>query len=240
MSKKKITLGETIEKSSILVHKLKGPLATIKAYLEVLLSEDFGKINDKQKEYLRDISENLKIMIKTVDSISEVSRIEEEQYKIDTKAVDLKEITQESIDNFSFLVRASNSEVVFDRPNDLPLVLTDPVKIRQVINGLISNSLKYKRSGRGKILITLKKDGNNVLFSCKDNGIGIKKNDSQKIFSKFYRSKQALEIDTLGFGLGLYVSRAIVQLSGGKMWFKANKDHGVTFYFTLPIAKNEK
>jgi len=224
---------------SVVAHKLKNPLSVIRAYIEVLLAQDLGKINAKQKEYLSDVLENVKAMTGMINSFLSVARIDEGNYAITQKPVDLLKLTREVINNFSYWTQASNSEIKIKFPKKLPLVLTDRFKIKEVLENLISNAFRYKGSGRGKILITLEKKGKEVLFSCTDNGIGIQKDESEKIFSKFYRSEKALKIDPLGSGLGLYISKAIVELSGGKIWFESNKK-GTTFYFTLPIAKDEK
>lgn len=222
---------------SIVAHQLKNPLSVIKGYLEVLLTEDFGKVNQKQKEYLSDALENVKRMAKIVGYLLDVSRIEEGKYEMKPRLTNLEKITSEVINDFSHLAQASNSKIFFKKPKKLPKVLADPLRIRQVIENLISNALKYKGAGRGKIEISLEKSGKNVLFSCQDNGVGIPKEDFKKVFTKFYRSEQAVEADPGGTGLGLYINKAIIELSGGKIWFEKNKDYGMIFYFTLPIIK---
>ncbi len=124
----------------------------------------------------------------------------------------------------------------------LPQVLTDPNKIRYVIENIISNAIKYNLDhGVIEISVALKQTKKEILFSCKDNGIGIPEDEYKKVFSKFYRSEKALEVDPSGSGLGLYVNKAIIELSGGKIWFAKNKNgKGMTFYFSLPIAKTKK
>lgn len=231
---KKPKMAEVV---SIVAHQLKNPLAVLRGYLEVLIEEDFGGLNQKQKEYLADALENIKRMSQTVNNLLDVSRIEEKKYQLILEKISLEKIILEVIKDFSLWVKASNSEISLKVATDLPEVLSDPLKIRQVIENLISNALKYKLPGRGIIGITLKKKSKNILFSCKDNGIGIFQNDFPKVFSKFYRSEKAMELDPSGSGLGLYINKAIIELSGGKIWFKNNKEGGSTFFFTLPIKK---
>lgn len=226
------------EEISIVAHQLKNPISVLKGYLEVLLSEDIGKLNPKQKEYLLDVLENIRLMKEIVIDLLEISKIEAGKYELKIEATDLEKITQDVIDNFSIWAQASNSKLIFKKSeNGLPLAKADPLKIRQVVENLISNSLKYNTGGQGEIEIALKKIGNKIVFSCKDNGIGLVKEDSKKVFTKFYRSDRAIEMDSTGSGLGLYINKAIVELSGGKIWFKLNKKRGVTFYFSLLIAK---
>ncbi len=222
---------------SIVAHQLKTPLSVIKGYLEVLLSEDLGKVNKKQKEYLSDALKNVGRMARIVNYLLDVSRTEEGKFELKLEKVSLEKIVEEIINNFSSWIRASNCRIYLKKPKKIPRVLVDPLKIRQVIENLISNAVKYKRPGEGKVEITLEVKGKNLLFSCRDNGIGIPKEDSKKVFTKFYRSERAMESDPSGTGLGLYINKAIINLAGGKIWFKRNKDSGVTFYFTLPIVK---
>ncbi len=225
---------------SVVAHQLRHPISVIKNYLEALISQDFGKINQKQEEYLQDALYNVKRMAEHVDHLLDVSRVEEGNYALKLKPLSLEEITKPVIKDLALWIEASNCEISFKKSTEvLPKVLADPIKTREVVENLITNTIKYKKAGRGKIEISLEKKGNQILFSCKDNGIGIPREDFKKVFTKFYRSEEAMEMDPSGFGLGLYLNRAIIELSGGKIWFSKNKDFGMIFYFTLPIAKKE-
>lgn len=234
ISSKKPKISEVI---SIVAHQLKNPLSVIKGCLEALLVEDLGKINQKQKEYLSDGLENIKRMRKVIDSLLDIFRIEEKKYEIQPKVFDLGNLIQAVIDNFSYLTKAFNCQISLKKPKNLPSVLADPLKIGQVIENLISNALKYKPIGNEKLEIELSARGNKIIASFKDSGISIPREDFRKVFSKFYRSESALKLDPRGAGLGLYISKAIMELHKGKIWFKKNKDVGMTFYFSLPIAK---
>ena len=230
---KKARVSDTI---SIVAHQLKNPISVLYGYLEVLASEDLGKLNKKQKEYLLDALKNVEAMSNIVKDLLDVSKIEKGKYKIKPQVVDLGKICKEIIKNLSSWARASNCEIVFSAPAKLPNVYVDPSKIRYVIENLISNAVMYKSSGPAKVEVKLKKRKDKVLFMCKDNGIGISKKDVDKIFSKFFRSEEAVMLNPAGTGLGLYISKAIIRLNGGEIWFEKNKNKGMTFYFTLPIA----
>lgn len=222
---------------SIVAHQLKNPISIIKGYLEVLLSEDLGKINEKQKEYLADSIENVKRMAKIVSYLLDITKIEEGKYQLKQERFSFKELVEGVIKDLSIWAQASNSQIFFETEENLPDAFSDALKIREVAENLISNSFKYHTPGAGKIIISLKKKGRFLLFSCKDQGIGVPEEDNNKIFSKFYRSEKALELDPSGTGLGLHINKAIIELSGGKMWFERNKDQGITFYFTIPAVK---
>jgi len=232
---KKYKIAEAI---SIIAHQLKNPIAIIKGYLEALISGDFGKINPMQREYLNDAITNVLRMSRIIDNLIEVSAIEEGKYKLNLKKVSLEDIASDVARDFFHWAKASNCKIIFKKPKKLPQVFADPIKIRQVIENLISNAIKYNL-GRGiiEVFVTLRKKEGEIIFCCKDNGISIPKEDFKKVFTKFYRSEKAMEIDPSGSGLGLYINKAIVELGGGKIWFSKNPKKGMTFCFSLLIAK---
>ena len=237
----KYKIAETI---SIVAHSLKNPIAVIKGYLEALIGGDCGEINLRQKEYLGDALFNVKEMSKIIDNLIDASRIEAGEYRLNIQPVSLEEISFQVLSGFHQWAQAANCKIVFRKQKELPLVMADSVKTRKVIEGLISNAIKYN-IGQGviEVSLSLKVGKKEIIFSCKDNGVGIPKEDYKKVFTKFYRSVKAIEIDPSGSGLSLYIGKAIIELSGGKIWFQKNKNRGMVFSFSLPIAKkliNEK
>ena len=99
---------------------------------------------------------------------------------------------------------------------------------------MVINAVRYSK-GKGSVTISLKKEGDSVLFSCKDAGIGVSQEEKDKIFSKYYRGQRGVALSPDGTGLGLFISKAIVEQSGGRIWYESEVDKGTTFYFTLPI-----
>lgn len=234
------------EPISIVAHQLKTPISILKFYIEALTSESLGKLNSKQREYLADSLANVHRMAKIVNYLLDVSKIEGNRYVVKSNPFDLAELTESVVSDFSAWAEASNCEISFYAQRNLPMAYADRNKIGQVIENLISNAIKYKSGDRGEIVVrldmrdvvSLDMRSVELVFSCKDNGIGIGGEDYNKVFSKFYRSEEAFGIDPSGSGLGLYINRAAVEASGGKIWFESNEDgNGVTFYFTLPIVR---
>lgn len=225
-------IAETI---SIIAHHLKSPLSVIKGYLEALISEDCGKINSFQKEYLSDALENVETMKRHINDLLIIQRVEEGKFKIISQPISLEEIIPGVLNNFSLWAKALNCKLLFKKPKKIPPVLIEPRAIKQVIENLVSNAIKYTK-GKGKVEISLKKKNKELIFSCKDNGAGIPKKDFNKIFTKFYRSEEAMKLDPSGAGLGLYINKAIIELFKGKIWFSKNKGPGMTFYFSLPTS----
>lgn len=227
-----------IESTSIIAHQLKNPLSVIKAYLEVLVSGVLGEINPKQSQYLEDCITNVIKMLKIVEDLLEVSKVENKTYKVEPQLVDLGAVAENAISIFTIWAKARRCNLILRKSADLPLVLSDQQKLIKVIGDLIANGIMYRPVGReGVVEITLSKSGGKVLLACRDDGMGISPKDSKKIFTKFFRSEQAIQIDPVGTGISLYLDKTIIGKSGGKLWFENNKKGGATFYFTLPAAK---
>lgn len=222
------------ESVTIAIHQMKNPIYVLKGYLEALLYEEVGDLNPKQKEYVKDSLENIDRVTNIIGDLLRIMEIEENEYEVKKKPVDLVKVVSETIDNNSFLAKASNTDVSFTPSENLSLCSTDPLKIYHVVDNLFANALKYKGQGRGKVDISVEERADDLIFSIKDQGVGIPEEDKEKVFSKFFRSKKGIEVDPTGLGIGLYISKAIVDLSGGEIWFENNEEGGVTFCFTIP------
>ncbi len=219
---------------SIVSHQLKTPLSAIKGYLEVLLLGDLGKLNEGQKEYVGDVLENTNQMIELVKDILDVTKIEAGRMEFNPKPTNLTEVVEEVVKEFSFLAKAKNCKLSFELSDGLPLLNIDPIKVKEVVSNLIANAINYNKR-KGKVKTSLFKKRKNVVFCCKDTGVGITEKEKDKIFTKFYRSEKVMSMVTSGSGLGLFISKAIIEKSGGKMWFKSKLGKGSTFCFSLPI-----
>lgn len=225
---------DTTEITSVISHQLKTPLAGIKSSLELILSGDLGELNADQREYLTLTLEASEKSIRLIRNLLDVSRIGENKFAIDVSLTDMKKLVQSVIDDVVLLARAKNSSVELIATEKLPLINADPIKIQQVVRNIIDNAIHYTK-GKGKVIVKLERVGNNVKFSCEDQGIGISEEDAAKLFTKFFRGSDSSELTTDGTGMGLFISKAIIELSGGKIWFESEKNKGSIFYFTLPI-----
>ena len=208
-------LAETI---SVVSHQFKTPLSIVKGYLEVLLAEDLGKINSEQREYLNNILESANHLIDLVKDLLDVSRIEQGKLELAPKSSDLEEIAKNVIKEAYPFARANNCEIVLEVESQVPKLKIDPLKIGQVISNFISNAISYTKGKSKRVVrVILKKEGSEVMLCCRDNGIGISDKEKKDIFNKFYRGEEALTLSTSGSGLGLFISRAIIKKSGGKI-----------------------
>ena len=230
-----------IESTSIIAHQLKNPLSVIKAYLEVLISGVLGDLSPKQKQYLEDSVKNVIKILKIVEDLLEISKVENKTYTLDAQPFDIGAVAQNALNEFTTWAKARRCNLILRKPDKLPLVLSDPRKITKVTEDLIANGIMYREAGReGTVKITLGVRGQKMLLACRDDGAGIEKSDYRKLFTKFFRSEGAIKIDPIGTGISLYLDKAIIEKSGGKLWFKNNRGRGVTFYFTLPLAKKTR
>ena len=221
---------------SIASHQLRAPISNLAWTLEILMSGKFGKIEKEQMEYFKILKENSDRMKDLVRDLLIVSRIESAKLFLKKEDFSLEELTKEVVREFEPFARASNCSIEFSVQENLPKILGDRYQIRQVIENLLDNAIRYTK-GKGKVKITLKKEKKFVHFEIEDNGVGIPKEDQKFIFQKFFRASNVLKYKTQGTGLGLFIAKAIIERSGGKIGFKSQEGVGSTFWFKLPTKK---
>jgi signal transduction histidine kinase len=219
---------------SIVSHQLRAPLSNLAWTLELLMSGKFGKTEPEQVEYFKILKENSDRMRDLVKDLLIVSKIESAKLSLKKEEFSLEELTKEIIKEFEPFAKASNCQVEFFPEENLPKILGDRYQIRQVIENLLDNAIRYTK-GEGKVKIRIMKEKKFIHFEIEDNGVGIPKEDQKFIFQKFFRASNVLKYKTQGTGLGLYISKAIIERSGGKIGFKSQEGVGTTFWFKLPI-----
>lgn len=223
---------------SIASHQLKAPLSGMRWTVDLLLSNRFGDLNKKQEEYIKDIQENNTRMIRIVNDLLDVSRIDSGKMVMNIQEVDLGEIITNTVEELEFFAVANNTDIAVDIGRKLNKVEADPLRVKMVVQNFIDNAIKYiGDQKRGLVKITLKNDGENVYCSVTDNGIGISKEDQKKIFEKFFRGNTIARRQTVGSGLGLYIAKVSIENSKGKINFKSKEGEGSVFWFTLPACK---
>ncbi len=219
---------------SVISHQLRTPLSNLKWAIEILMSGRLGRIEEQQTEYFRILKENISRMTELVSDLLTVSRIETATLLLEKKEVFLPDLIKNLILKFKPFAQASNIEIIFRPQENLPKVLTDISQIKSVMENLLDNAIRYIKNS-GQVEVLLEKRGKNLYFEIKDNGVGIPKEDQKYIFQKFFRSGNVLKYQTQGSGLGLYISKAIIEKLGGKIGFQSKENKGSTFWFTLPI-----
>ncbi|MCD1295962.1 hypothetical protein CUJ83_13245 [Methanocella sp. CWC-04] len=218
---------------TLISHELRTPLTTIKGFTELLHDGLLGPINEKQRDKLDKIKHNVDKLSDVVTSLSDLSSITSKKYSITMLPMALDELIREVVRSISFLVEEKKIKLSVDVPVNLPLINADREKIQQVLLNIINNAIKYTPPG-GEIAIKAEDRENDILVSIRDTGIGIPKSDLEKIFTGFYHSGYKLSYEYKGMGLGLALSKGIIESHGGRIWAESELGKWSTFYFTLP------
>lgn len=230
---------------SFVAHELKNPMTSIKGYTELLAAGAVGPINEMQTNFLHTIRSNVERMSTLVSDLNDNSKIEAGRLRLDYKAVDLSEVVEDVTRSTNRQIEDKKQEVQVQVPKTLPQVWADQTRASQVLTNLLSNAHKYTPEG-GKITIGAELSTNQwdpegaaqvVHIWVKDDGIGIGAEDQQKIFSKFFRSDDQKAREAPGTGLGLNITKSLVEMQGGKIWFESEFRKGTTFHFTIPVAQ---
>ena len=217
-------------------HQLRTPLSGMKWLIELMLEGDTGELNEKQKDMLGDIQTSNERMINLVNMLLKVSKIETERIVVNPKPIKISKIIEEVLVECKKEVYKKKVEIKVDTSETLPSVSGDEKMIREVYANLLNNAIQYSKEGGVINLIVKEKDGQ-IVSEVVDEGYGIPEKEQKDIFGKFYRATNITKIDTEGSGLGLYLSKKIIEVSGGKIWFKSKENEGSTFCFSLPIKK---
>lgn len=219
---------------SVTAHQLRTPLSAIKWILKMIIDGDTGAINDAQKDYLEKGYESNERLIRLVNDLLNVARIEEGRFGYRFEMGDFVGLIKRTVLEFQPQAQAKGIKLLLEEPQDFtPHILMDAQRVMLLVQNLIGNALNYTKQGSIRITVTLK-DGY-IQCMIQDTGLGIPEAQKSRIFSKFFRADNAVHQQTEGTGLGLFIARNIVVRHGGSIWFESEEGKGTTFYFTLPI-----
>lgn len=237
VTKEKLIERMKTEFVSVAAHQLRTPLSAIKWTIKMILDGDAGEINEEQKELLEKTYASNERMIKLINDLLNVSRIEEGRFLYNPKEEQIGDVLDEIVEASQEILEKKKISLEVKK-EELPKVSIDREKIGIAIQNLLENAIKYTFP-QGKIKITLEKDQNNVIFKIEDSGVGIPKNQQDRIFTKFFRAENVTRMETDGTGLGLYTTKNIINAHKGEIWFESEENKGTTFYFTIPIINNK-
>lgn len=220
-------------------HELRSPLTSIKGYVDFVLRGKAGPLNKKLIEYLTIVKNNTSRLGMFINDILDLAKIEAKRFELGKEALELPPLIEEMVTFFRPQAEESKVQLEVVVSANVSLVSADPDKLRQVFTNLLSNAFKFTPEG-GKVTIETKnsESGNFVEIAIKDTGVGIVKEDLQKVFGKFQQIKpsKGKVRKVKGTGLGLAIVRGIVEAHGGRIWVESEPNKGSNFIFTLPKA----
>lgn len=219
---------------SLAAHQLRTPLSAAKWSLRMLLDGEFGPINKQQEESLKIIYDSNERIINLINDLLDVTSIEEGKYLKNFTEVDMVKIIKDAMALFSNEAVEKKVDFEFHEPGKkLPQIMADSEKIGLAVQNLMENAIRYSFVG-GTVKIFLSGDRKEIKVDISDVGIGIPKHQQARVFSKFFRATNATKTETRGTGLGLFLTKNIIEAHGGKIWFESKENHGTNFHFTLP------
>jgi signal transduction histidine kinase len=228
---------EDVELVSLAAHQLRTPAATISWYSELLLGQDADPLTDDQRSSVNQIAESARRLSNLVTALLDASHIELGPQYHDDNFFDAAELFNDTIKDLRSTADRKNILINVEIDSVLPMIACHPKVGSIVFQNVLSNAVKYTPEG-GEIKCSLMgdKEKAKLIFSVEDNGIGIPLHDRPHIFERFYRAENAKEVDPIGSGLGLAMTKTLIDRSGGSISFKSNNDKGVTFTAILPFT----
>lgn len=224
---------------SLASHQLRSPLTAIKGYSSMLIENSFGDITEQQKEPLNRIFESTNHLVKVVEDLLNISKIEQGGLTYEMSKFDMKKVVTDFLADFSISAANKHLTITYDDDNQSDyIVYGDQEKLRQVILNLIDNSIKYTNEGGVHLNLSHDTASKSVILKIKDTGIGMDQETKSKLFGKFSRGAGGAKLNTGGSGLGLYLAKQIVEAHKGSISVDSEgEDKGSTFTLSLKIDK---
>lgn len=221
---------------SMAAHQLRTPLSAVKWTIKMLIDGDIGSLTHEQKTFLTQGYISNERLISLVNDLLNVARIDEGRFGYKFALINLEDLIESVSRDFQHKIDEKRIHFTYSKSgiSDPPRVKIDPSRLKMVIQNLLDNAIKYTLK-EGKVTLSVKYSKVEVVVSFQDTGIGIPKNEQWRLFTKFFRSNNAIKAQTEGTGLGLFITKNIVEKHGGKIWFESKENKGTTFYFTIPI-----
>ena len=229
---------------NFVAHELKTPMTSIRGYTDLLLGGAMGAISDGQENFLQTIRSNVGRMATLVSDLTDVSRIEANRLRLEFDAVDIADVADEVIRAQQHSIDEKQQKLRTEIPEGLPPVWGDRTRLVQILVNLVSNANKYSPEGG---IITIQAEicppetsgeSRKLRIAVIDDGIGMSSEDQERIFSKFFRSEDPEARQSPGSGLGLNITKNLIEMQGGSIWFESQYRKGTTFFVTIPVAES--
>lgn len=222
---------------SVAAHELRSPLSSVLGFVEVVLDEEPGTLNDEQREYMEIIRGSTQRLLDIATDLLDATRIEAGRVELALEPTNLLSLVESVAGEFRPQLLAKTQQLVLRAAPDLPTVLCDWTRANQIVSNLLDNASKYTGHG-GCITVALSPGEAEgfVQLSVADDGVGIAAQDQAQLFERFFRAQSGLSAQADGAGIGLYITRSLVEMHGGRLWFESELDKGSTFFATFPVA----
>jgi signal transduction histidine kinase len=221
---------------ALTTHDLRSPLTVISGVISFFTSGRLGELSPEQKNMVAMMERNAQSLIELVNDLLDASKLESGTMRLDITSINLRGLIDELRETMEPLAREKEITLEEKLPQDLPLVEADRTKLRRILVNLLSNALKFTRKG-GLVQIRAEPLDGHILISVADTGVGIAQEDVARLFDKYEQARSRATRGEKGTGLGLYITKQLVELHGGKIKVDSTPGHGSTFSFTLPAAK---
>lgn len=218
-------------------HELRTPLTSIRGYLELVLGGEGGELTETQREFLRVVDRNSDRLLRLVGDLLDVAQIESGRLRLNLVSGDLRQFVAEAIEAAQPAAADKAIELALDVDGDAP-VRVDRTRLAQVIDNLVSNAVKFTEPG-GRVDVRVFRPNGVAVVEVADTGMGIPAQDQPHLFRRFYRAPGASDNAIPGTGLGLWISKAIVEAHGGTIGFDSEAGTGTTFRIKLPTTQEQ-
>ena len=219
---------------AIVSHELKTPMSVVKGCVSMLLEETLGGVNEQQKAFLGKIGNSTNMLINLVNNIVDLHKLETDIMAINIQPIFLKKLIEDIVNKFEPAAKNKNLKISYLNKTNIEEVLGDEQRIKQILDNLVDNAIKFTSEGEVKILIEEFTEDKNLLL-CKviDTGVGIPANKIEHIFDKFSQSDSHFSREQEGAGLGLPIVKSLTEKLKGKIWAESVEGKGSSFIFTL-------
>ncbi|MCP4420441.1 MAG: HAMP domain-containing histidine kinase [Chloroflexi bacterium] len=217
-------------------HELRTPINTIVNFAHILSMGEIGNVSSKQTDYLQRIEKSGWHSMSVLNDLLDLAQIEAGEFRLKRRAIDLETVCEEAMSSVRSLLRNPEITLVRDYPEVWPHILVDPKRFQQALLNLLGNAAKY--TDTGQIALRVRTHEHSITFAIEDSGVGIAKEHYETVFQEFRQLDESMARQRIGTGLGLPISRHLVEQHGGTLTLSSEIGQGSTFTITLPLAKN--
>ena len=224
---------------ALTTHDLRSPLTVISGVISFFTSGRLGELSPEQKNMVAMMERNTQNLIELVNDLLDASKLESGTMRLEVTSINVRGVVDELRESMEPLAREKEIELVEALPEDLPPVEADRAKLRRVLLNLLSNALKFTQKG-GTVEVRAAREGDRVRVAVSDTGVGIAPDDVARLFDKYEQARSRATRGEKGTGLGLYITKQLVELHGSQIKVESEVGQGSTFSFTLPVAGGAK